>query len=220
MKKFEHLREKALCLRKDGKSLNDICEMLNRSKTTVYYWIKDVEIINKNAFLNTRKQKINKAQKNAALSTRRKFKLLHDVAREEAIKFWEENKEKQDFILFVMLYWCEGYKRTKHTCSVVNSDHRLMKLALKWLSSLSKKKVNYEVRLHEDQNEQGVVNFWKNELNITEEIKTLKKSNSGKMKGRNWNSKNGLLEISVYDAYLKTKIDTWIDFQRELIDSL
>lgn len=55
-----------------------------------------------------------------------------------------------------------------------------------------------------------VVNYWKALLNIPE-IETMRKSNSGKMSRRNWNSKYGVLTIRFFDTYLKTMINTWLN---------
>ena len=44
MEKHDAARQMALEMRNDGKSLGDICNKLKLSKTTVYYWIKDIKI--------------------------------------------------------------------------------------------------------------------------------------------------------------------------------
>jgi len=221
-KKFDHIREKAVVLRKSGKSLGDICNMLNRSKTTVYYWIKDVEIENINAFLNTKKQKVALAQKKASLAIRKKFRLLHEESRKEAEKLWNESlKNDFSFQQFIMLYWCEGYKKTKNSVSLANSDISLLKLGKKWIEKLTKRplsKIEYLIQLHEDQDEKKLFDFWTQELNI-DKIKISRKTNSGKMKGRNWNSEYGVLTIRIGDSYLKTKIDFWIEKLRENLTS-
>lgn len=53
MVKLLHLKAKAIEFREKGYSLNDICKRLNKGKSTVFYWIKDTIIIDKNAFLNS-----------------------------------------------------------------------------------------------------------------------------------------------------------------------
>ncbi len=140
MKKLIHLREKAVNLRKNGYTLNDIVERLNRSKTTIYYWIKDVPIEKQNVFIKRRKDHCKKSWKNAALATKKKYKALHKEARGQAKEKWEnELKYSTDFKLFIMLYWCEGYKKTKHTPSVCNSDANLIKFGFEWIKKLTTK---------------------------------------------------------------------------------
>lgn len=54
--------------------------------------------------------------------------------------------------------------------------------------------------------------FWSDELKInSSEIKFILKSNSGKMKGRNWNCVNGVMTIRTHDTYFRAKIQAWMD---------
>lgn len=218
MKKYEHLREKAVNLRVNGHSINDICAMLNKGKGTVWYWIRGVKIQKVNIFLANAKNRNKQAQIKAARATRKKFRQLHEQAKQRAKDRWLELQQNVDFRAFIMLYWCEGYKRTKHAVSVSNSNIVLLKLAKFWIEKFSNKKAVARLQIHADQNEPTIRSFWQNQLNISD-VKIMRKSNSGKMKGRNWNSKYGVCTISIYDAYLKTEIDTWIDLlHQEIVD--
>ncbi|KKN04006.1 hypothetical protein LCGC14_1101930 [marine sediment metagenome] len=213
MNNYAHLREKAAKLRQNGYSINDICKRLNKGKGTVWYWIKDVEMLKTNVFLDRKKRKNKKAAIAAARAVKKKFKDIHKAAEKMAIEEWKNNlKDNFEFQQFIMLYWCEGCKKTKHYLSVSNSDPQLIKFALKWLRNINyhNKKIEANIQLHVDQNEENVKTFWRQETDINE-IKVQRKSNSGKMSGRNWNSKYGVLSLRLSDAYLKTKIDKWIE---------
>jgi hypothetical protein len=118
-----------------------------------------------------------------------------------------------------MYYSCEGYRRSTWTLGLCNSDPSLIKYCTVWFKILNvrNKKIEYKIQLHVDQNEKDVKDYWKKFLGISK-IQTIRKSNTGKMSGRNWNSKYGVLSILFHDSYMKTMLDTWIDlFKKELV---
>ncbi len=208
MKKLEHVRDKAVHFRKNGFSLPDICERLNQPKTTVYYWIKNVVMEKPNAFLERTKSK----SKKAAQAVRKKFRKIHREARKQAVVEWVVLKKEPGFCLFLMMYLCEGHRKTRHRVSVANSDDTLMRLSVYWMRRINyrKKLLHCTVQIHIDQDEDKIINFWNLVLH-PDTIKISRKSNSGKLSGRNWCSKNGVATIMIRDAYLKTKLDFWMD---------
>lgn len=212
MKKYKHLKEKAKKFRKDGKSIDDICHRLNKSKSTVWYWIKDVRIEKPNVFLKNWKHRNSISQRKAALATRKKFQRLHQDAKCLAKTEWKNLKNNTSFLHFLMLYWCEGFKRTKHVVQLSNSDSDLVVFGTDWFRRLNynSKEIHFRIQIHEDQDEQRVIDYWKKLLSI-DNIHVMRKTNSGKMSGRNWNSKYGVLAVYIADAYLKTKIDYWLE---------
>jgi len=207
MNKLNHVREKAIKLRNKGMSLNDIYSQLSMPKTTVYYWIKDINI-------SVRR----KHSLAGSMATKRKYAKLHDISRKNAEKMWDEYLQyDEDFKLFLMLYWCEGYKKTKQVVSVSNSDVSLLKLADTWIRGLTNRenyKIEGMIQYHEDQSPEELLFYWQKNLGF-EKFRLLKKNNSGKLKGRNWRSEYGVCQIRLSDAYLKTKIDYWIERLRE-----
>lgn len=218
MNSIIHVRKKAEELRRRGYTLSEICTMLCKGKSTVYYWVKDIEVENKNAFIKKCRDKMRSSQVSASFATRRKFKKLHEDSRLLAEKMWNEGlKDNIDFLQFVMLYWCEGYRKTKHSVQIANSDECLLMLGNRWIKKLTSRpisKIEYNIQYHVDQNVIDLCNYWKNRLSCNE-IKVIRKSNSGTLSGRKWRSKYGVLSIRVSDTYLKTKIDFWIDKLKE-----
>jgi hypothetical protein len=212
MNKYDHLKEKAIKLRENGYSLPDICKRLNKGKSTVHYWIKNTTIKKMNIFLKRTAFKVKKCCIEAGKASRRKYAKVHEEYKNVALKLWEEElKNNNDFKLFLIYYACEGDRKTKWAVGLCNSDPSLIQYCLLWFKKLNvrNKPILYNVQLHIDQDEKEIKNYWINLLNINE-IKTIRKSNSGKMSGRNWNSKYGVLSVRFYDAYIKTMIDAWI----------
>jgi hypothetical protein len=219
MNKYKHLKEKAFKLRENGYSLPDICKRLNKGKSTVYYWIKNVTVKKTNVFLTRTALKIKKNCTKLGKALRIKYEKVHKEYKNIAIELWENRfKNNTDFKLFLMYYACEGDRKSKWAIGLCNSDPSLIQYCAFWFKKINirNKPIDYSIQLHIDQNEEEVKNYWKKLLNIIE-IKTIRKSNSGKMSGRNWNSKYGVLSVRFYDAYLKTMINVWISLLKNEI---
>ena len=218
MHSIDYLREKAIILRKKGYSLTDICEMLNRGKSTVFYWIKGIKIEKANIFLKRKEKNYKESSLKAGFAVRNKYKKIHEEYKTKAIQEWETLKKDENFLLFIMAYLCEGSKRGKWTVCISNSDPYFILFNKKWFDkiNINNKEIEGQIHLHEDQSIEDNIKFWKNILNI-DNITVMNKSNSNKLKTRNWNSKYGVMHLRFHDAYIKTKMDTWIDKLKEKI---
>src|SRR3989344_34778 len=124
-------REKATELRKEGRSYKEISRILNIPTATLCGWFKDlgwsIEIRNrlgaKASFSYPEKLELMVA------ATKKKFALLHEEYRQEAIREFKLKKNDPLFIAGVMLYWGEGDK------NVNNSLVRLTNLGLGMIRS-------------------------------------------------------------------------------------
>lgn len=204
MKKYEHLKLKAIELRNQGKSLDDICRMLDKSKTTVYYWIKELDVgID---FKHTEK-KI-QALNNGARVYSNKCKELRDVEYQKGLT----DDIKDDVRDFVILYLCEGYRKTKNIVQITNSNVNIIKLSAKVMRKLTDKKIEYNLNFYDDHDELELKNYWAKELSIgQDEIKCWIKNGQGNLRGRNNVSKYGTMQIRLCNTLLKSKIDGWMD---------
>jgi len=207
MKKYEHLREKAIRFRDKGMSLGDICERLSLNKTTVYYWIKDTESL-----------KATKKQKKSAIAagkvSHKKFKKLREDAYDLGIEQYNKFTKEKTFKDFVVIYLTEGYRRSRNSVSIANSNENIVLLSYKWIKKLAnpKRKMIYSLQCHADNNENELKEYWSKLLGIEAElIRVIRKSNSGKMSGRNWRSKYGVFSVGVSDTYLRSRIQAWMD---------
>ena len=56
-----------------------------------------------------------------------------------------------------------------------------------------------------------LVNFWSNLLHVDKgTIRIVRKSNSGRLSGRNWCSKYGVINVCANDTYLRSKLEAWM----------
>jgi hypothetical protein len=210
---LNHLKEKAILFRKNGMSLTDIQKRLSRNKTTIYYWIKDVEIEKNNVFLKTKRLKNKKSLIAAGRANRKKFLEKHNEYTKKADIFWKDNKDDPEFKEFIMGYICEGDKKDRHSVSICNSDNVLMKFFYKWFVKINihNKPIQSRIQMHVDQKEEELKKYWNNQLGLDLSIKCMRKSNTGKLYRRSWASKYGVLTIRFFDSYAKTMLNYYIE---------
>ena len=132
------LKEKCLKLRKQGRSIRDIANTTEASKSSVSYWCRDIKLSKKQIDNLERGQKtatmkailknaeINRAQR--IYSTRKQLSLgKKDIGK----------LNKRDlFITGIALYWAEGYKKGSEETGFTNSDKDMIKLFIRWLDKI------------------------------------------------------------------------------------
>jgi hypothetical protein len=199
-----YVREKARELRVERRlSIVEIADRLGLPKTTVFYWVQDLPLQRprrENPYAGSR-------------SMQRKFRLL----REEAYKEGRESfpvlsASDPTFRDFVCMYVGEGYKRNRNRVSIGNSDPRVVALATRWLRELSRKQLRFSVQFHEDQDLRRLSEFWASTLGIDpRDIRMQRKSNSGRLGGRTWRSRYGVLTVTTCDTLLRARLQAWMD---------
>jgi hypothetical protein len=75
---------------------------------------------------------------------------------------------------------------------------------------------------HADQDPGYLVRFWSFGLGVDPAlIKPQRKSNSGRLSGRTWRSKYGVLTVRASDTALRMRLQAWIDRTQDgWLDSL
>ena len=208
-----YVREKARELRVERRlSIVEIAERLGLPKATVFYWVRDIPL--------GRPRRESPAAGAGAMQ--RKFRLR----REEA---YREGRESFDSLCaadptfrdFVCMYIGEGCKRNRNRVAIANSDPRVLVLATRWLRALSSKDLRFSVQFHADQDLGRLREFWGSTLGIDpHQIRMQRKSNSGRLGGRSWRSKYGVLTVTACDTLLRARLQAWIDcVQNEWVHS-
>jgi hypothetical protein len=182
--------------------LDEIAARLALPKTTVYYWVKDLPL--------GRPRRENGHPGNRAVV--RKHRLLREAAYAEGQAEFPELAKDALFRDFVCMYIGEGYKKNRNVVGLGNSDPRVVLLAADWIRRLSRNPVNYSVQYHADQRIEELKEFWSNLLDVTpDEIQLQRKSNSGRLAGRTWRSRYGVLTVRTCDTLLRARIQAWMD---------
>ena len=208
----DYIRKKAIQLRVEKKlTIDEIAERLSLSKTTVYYWVKDIEIPRKpgRAFRT-------KAQQLGTKAMQAKYTRAREEAYQRGVDEFPDLIEMPSFGDFVCAYLCEGSKRCRNTVSIANSDPTIVALGDKWIRRLGKNKIRYAVQYHADQDLQELQDFWSDLLGVEPEaINLQRKSNSNQLTGRSWRSVHGVLTVSMGDTELRARLQAWMDLLRD-----
>ena len=205
----KYLRDRARELRTEKRlSLDEIAERLALPKTTVWYWIRDLPL--------GRERRWSAGQRKGCRAMQKKWRLLREAAYAEGAGEYDELVKLTTFRDFVALYIAEGRKRSRNQVAIANSDERVIAMASSWLSVLTKRHQSYCLQYHADQNLDELRSFWGGVLNINGALLHLqRKSNSGKLNGRSWRSRHGVLTVVVHDTYLRARLQAWIDRIRD-----
>jgi hypothetical protein len=207
-----YLREKARTLRVERRlSIVEIAERLALPKTTIYYWVADLPL--------ARPRREN--QHPGTLAMQRKYRGLREAAYEEGRRTFASLAEDPTFRDFVCMYVGEGYKRNRNVVAIGNSDARVLVLATRWLSALSRKPLKFSIQYHADQDLSELQEFWGSTLGIDPDcIAMQRKTNSGRLGGRSWRSRYGVLSVRACDTQLRARLQAWMDcLQEQWLDS-
>ncbi len=166
MKRKQIEYEKAVALRKTGKSLKKIAKLLGVSVSIVSIWSKEVELTEeqkeklKNRRVNTRH--LRRLAKRSHLEKIFRVKKLF----EDSLAEIKPLTGSELFLTGLALYWAEGFKSVKEgRLGFCNSDPRMIKFMLFWFQKALKiSKQNFLLRTefnesHKDRTEE-IKNFW------------------------------------------------------------
>lgn len=204
-KRNDHLRGKAVALRGDGYTLTEISAMLALNKSTVYYWIKGTR-------LPQRTNKQTTAQRNGSAAFSAKWKKIRDDMYNMGLS--EAKTLDRDLALrdFTLIYLTEGFRRTRNTVSVSNSNPHILSRTMEVLRRYSDKPVRATIQYYEDHAPTDLRAHWSKTLEIDQErIQMQPKSNSGRLVGRKWRSEFGVVSVAVDDTRFRSRVQGWMD---------
>ncbi len=189
-------------------TIDELAERLALSRSTVYYWVRDLPIPGSGSggvWPEAERRKGN-------LAMQRKYRLLREAAYEQGMGEYEGLAADPTFRDFVCLYIAEGYKRRRSTVAICNSDPAIMQMAAGWIRRLSSKAPKGSIQYHADQDLDELRRFWGGTVGIAPgAIRSQRKSNSNQMAGRTWRSRHGVLEVSVHDTLFRMRLQAWMD---------
>jgi transcriptional regulator with XRE-family HTH domain len=203
-----YIKEKARELRTEKKlTIDELAERLALPRTTVYYGVRDLPIG------TTSSQTL--AARRASRANRENHRRLRAAAYHQGREEFSVLLAQPTFRDFVCMYIGEGYKRNRNAVSIGNSDPGVVRLAATWVKRLSDRPISYSFQHHADQDPAELCAFWGKLVGVEpSEIRFQRKSNSGKLNGRSWRSRYGVLQVRVADTYLRARLDAWMDCVR------
>jgi len=161
---MNQLKIEAVKLREAGYSYNMIKQRLGISKGTLSNWLTRIRFVPNQEVI----ERIGRAKlKSALFKQRRKFESIKE-ARKYAKRDIDLLSKRDLFLLGIGLYLGEGEK-TYENVRIVNSDSRIIRLAIRWFYDICKvKRENFRpsVHLYPDNDIKEVLRFWSRETNI------------------------------------------------------
>jgi hypothetical protein len=208
-----YLPEKARALRIErALTIDQLAQRLALSRTTIYYWVRDLPIASSPAARHWPES----ARRKGTRAMQRKYRLLREQAYRDGLASFDALASDPTFRGFVVLYIAEGYKRDRNAVSICNSDTAVVGIATRWICRLTTKRPEFSIQFHADQDLNELCMFWGRTLGIDREvIKLLRKSNSNQLSGRIWRSRHGVLSVRVQDTLLRARLEAWMDRLRQ-----
>jgi predicted transcriptional regulator len=215
-------KNKALTLRKKGRSLNEIAAKLSIAKSTVYSWCRNIE-------LNSRQiERLAKKQETGSYKGRMKFlkrirnERIKEIVflRKQGIKEIGKLSKRDLFIAGIAMYWSEGYTYPGgDQVGFTNSDPKMILFILRWfrdICGIPDHKFSLQVkinRIHKNRIRK-VENYWSTLVYIplTQFNKTVLIKSKVRKIYSNSDSHYGTLRITVRQGTkLRRKINGWIE---------
>jgi len=189
-------------------TIDELAERLALSRSTIYYWVRDMPIPGSGPGGGWPEW----AQKKGTPAMKRKYRLIREEAYREGLETFDELARDPSFRDFVCLYIAEGYKRSRNSVAICNSDPAVLQLSTRWIRRLTDKQLNFSIQYHADQDATVLRRFWGQALGIDpDDIRFQRKSNSGQLRGRQWRSLHGVLAVRAHDTALRMRVQAWMD---------
>ncbi len=213
-------KEKAVVLRKAGKTYSEILKEIPVAKSTLSLWLRDVGLA------KAQKQNITQKRLDAALRGALKRKtdriaLTEKIKKEAAIEIGKLDK-KVFWLVGAALYWAEGNKQKEHNIAsgvkFCNSDPLMAKYYHNWLieyCGVTKENIQFEVYIHEGCDIVGAVDYWRKIIPISLDVPIpvrIKKGNTASYRKNKGKDYYGVVRMTVRrSTNLNRKIMGWTE---------
>jgi len=160
-------REKALFLRKQGKSYSQIKKFLDVSKSTLSYWLRNYPL-SKQRIKELRDCNEQRIERFRETMKRKRDLRLQQFYKEQKQLLLPLNKREM-FLAGIFLYWGEGKKTSFTELSLSNTDPSIINFFITWIVKslgVSKDKLKIQLHLYKNMVIKKEINFWSNILNL------------------------------------------------------
>lgn len=148
-------RESIRSLRRDGMSINAIAMQEGLASSTVYIWVRDIELTAAQREAITHRRAVTAGDRFAAAMQARR-----DQWRTEARAEWAHLRTDPLFLLGVGMYWGEGDK-TQRRLAITNAEPNFIRTWLRWCSTyISSPQFVLHVLIYPDLDQARVKEFW------------------------------------------------------------
>ena len=217
----ENLKQKAINLRKQGKTYSEILKVIPIAKSTLSLWLREVGL-SKTQIQKITEKKI-QGQKRGALAQKNKRINKQKNIIELAEKDIKSISNRELWLIGIALYWAEGSKekeyRTTSRTAFSNSDPKMIMIFIKWVReclNIPIEDIYADLYIHESHrdNVNNVISKWCEilELPVSFIRHTYFKQNKINTKRKNTGALYiGLLRVNIRTSSdLNRKITGWI----------
>lgn len=205
-------RQKAIELRKQGKTYSEIRRKLRIPKSTLSNWLSKYPLTREQLELLEKTIKRNKdlAVERCRLTKQKKREMRLKRLYQEGRKRLLPLPKGQFYLSGLLLYWGEGSKSLRSAISLNNTDPKVVKFYLYWLTKalkIPKNKIKVYVHLYSDMDIQKSLEFWSKELKIS--LNQFNKPYIKKSKRVDIDHKgfgHGTCTLAVHDVRLRERI--------------
>lgn len=202
-------REKALALRKEGKSYSQIKTVLDIPKSTLSNWLNKYPLSKERIRLLRDINEIRIERFRETMRRKKVAKLMGIL--EHSKKELLPLSYRELFLCGLFLYLGEGSKVAPSKLSITNSDPGIIKFTLFWFTKIlkiPKDKIHVDLQLYKDMDIKKQLNFWHRELQIP--LKNFSKPYIKDTTSYRINHKgsfgHGTCAISFYNVKMKDEI--------------
>ena len=160
MKNIE--KEKAIKLRYEGYSLNEIRSVLGVAKSSVSIWVRNIELTEQQKQRLREKGFYREAVEKRRISRLAGEKAKRDLVINAAQKSIKKISKRELWLIGVMLYWAEGGK-TRRAVRFSNSDPRMIKIMMVFFRRICvvpETKFRGHIHIHPHLDYIGAENYW------------------------------------------------------------
>jgi lambda repressor-like predicted transcriptional regulator len=153
------IKSNAIKLRRLGYSYALISQKTNIAKSTLNYWLKNIPYKPNRIVKKRIEESVDKSSKILHQRKVLRDKIAFDIGFREVGKITKRDL----FMIGLGLYIGEGTKNKTQMVRIVNSDPKVIKLAISWLKkifNITKKNLRVSVHMYPDMNLEETLNFW------------------------------------------------------------
>jgi len=164
-------REKAVVLRKQGKTYSEIRREVGVAKSTLSEWLKNLSLTEeqfvslKNSRASSKQIAIEKTRNVKQRKREVRLKILYAAERRN----WNSLNERELLLAGLFLYWGEGNKSLRGSLSLNNNDPKVLQFTLNWLLyglGVPKEKIKVCLHLYNDMSVEEEIDYWSRLLDL------------------------------------------------------
>lgn len=207
------MKEKAIILRRSGKTYTEISNELNVSKSIVSLWLRNYRLTEteRDNVAKNIKYRIDKGRMKSKISIRSRRIHNDKVIYEEAGKTFDLLFKDTLFCYGLALYEGHGSKNTNYY-SFTHKDIEIHSIMLNWLykfSDINKEKLRYKIFVSSSDKNIDAIDFWSQSLDVPEEkIKTYIYKREV-VSNKNDIHDKGILSVMYNDVKVVRRIRVW-----------